>query len=217
MNKLLHKELKLTVTLLTYLFIAFGFMALLPGYPILLGAFFVSFGIFQTFQSAREANDIIYSALLPVSKADVVKSKFVSAVFIELCGFAIMAVLTLIRMTVLKDAAVYRANALMTANFVFLGFALLIFGCFNAVFIGGFFKTAYYYTKPFILFIIAAFIIIGAAETLHHIPGFEAVNAFGFEHLALQLSALVGGMILFAVLTLLSLKASVSNFEKIDL
>lgn len=217
MNKLLHKELKLTVTLLTYLFIAFGFMALLPGYPILLGAFFVSFGIFQTFQSAREANDIIYSALLPVSKADVVKSKFVSAVFIELCGFAIMAVLTLIRMTVLKDAAVYRANALMTANFVFLGFALLIFGCFNAVFIGGFFKTAYYYTKPFILFIIAAFIIIGAAETLHHIPGFEAVNAFGFEHLALQLSALLGGMILFAVLTLLSLKASVSNFEKIDL
>lgn len=217
MNKLLHKELKLTISLLTYLFIAFGFMALLPGYPILLGAFFVSFGIFQTFQSAREANDIIYSALLPVSKADVVKSKFVSAVFIELCGFAIMAVLTLIRMTVLKDAAVYRANALMTANFVFLGFALLIFGCFNAVFIGGFFKTAYYYTKPFILFIIAAFIIIGAAETLHHIPGFEAVNAFGFEHLALQLSALLGGMILFAVLTLLSLKASVSNFEKIDL
>lgn len=217
MNKLLHKELKLTVTLLTYLFIAFGFMTLLPGYPILVGAFFVSFGIFQTFQSAREANDIIYSALLPVSKADVVKSKFASAVFIELCGFAIMAVLTLIRMTVLKDAAVYRANALMTANFVFLGFALLIFGCFNAVFIGGFFKTAYYYTKPFILFIIAAFIIIGAAEALHHIPGFEAVNAFGFEHLALQLSALLGGMILFAVLTLLSLKASVCNFEKIDL
>lgn len=217
MNKLLHKELKLTISLLTYLFIAFGFMALLPGYPILLGAFFVSFGIFQTFQSAREANDIIYSALLPVSKADVVKSKFVSAVFIELCGFAIMAVLTLIRMTVLKDAAVYRSNALMTANFVFLGFALLIFGCFNAIFIGGFFKTAYYYAKPFIWFIIAAFIIIGAAETLHHIPGFEAVNAFGFEHLGLQLSALVGGMILFAVLTLLSLKASVRNFEKIDL
>ena len=182
-----------------------------------MGAFFVSFGIFQTFQSAREANDIIYSALLPVSKADVVKSKFVSAVFIELCGFAIMAVLTLIRMTVLKDAAVYRSNALMTANFVFLGFALLIFGCFNAIFIGGFFKTAYYYTKPFILFIIAAFIIIGAAEALHHIPGFEAVNAFGFEHIGLQLSALVGGMILFAVLTLLSLKASVRNFEKIDL
>lgn len=217
MNKLLHKELKLTVTLLTYLFIAFGFMALLPGYPILVGAFFVSFGIFQTFQSAREANDIIYSALLPVSKADVVKSKFVSAVFIELCGFVIMAVLTLIRMTVLKDAVVYRSNALMTANFVFLGFALLIFGCFNAIFIGGFFKTAYYYNKPFILFIIAAFIIIGAAEALHHIPGFEAVNAFGFEHLGLQLAALLGGMILFAVLTLLSLKASVSNFEKIDL
>ncbi|MDO4816124.1 MAG: ABC-2 transporter permease [Bacillota bacterium] len=217
MTKLLKKELKLTASPLSFLFIAFAFMALLPGYPILLGAFFICLGIFQTFQLLRDTNDILFSALLPVAKSDVVKSKYAFCVFIELCGFAVMVILTLVRMTLLKDSAVYRANALMTANLVYLGFALVVFGCFNAVFLRGFFKTAYYYGKPFIWFIVVALIVIGIAEALHHIPGFEAVNSFGFEHIPLQLSALLGGMMLFAALTLLSLKASVNNFEKIDL
>lgn len=217
MSKLLNKELKLSASILSYLFIAFGLMAMLPGYPILVGVFFVSFGIFQSFQSAREANDIVYSALLPVQKSDVVKSKFAFSVFIELCGFALMAAMTLLRMTVFKDAAVYRSNALMNANLVFLGFSLLIFGLFNAVFIGGFFKTAYYYGKPFVWFVVVGFAVIGIAETLHHIPGMEAVNAFGFEHLGLQLVSLLAGAVLYVLLTALSLRRSIRNFEKIDL
>ena len=48
-------------------------MTLLPGYPILCGVFFITLGIFQSFQSAREANDIVFSALLPIAKRDVVK------------------------------------------------------------------------------------------------------------------------------------------------
>ena len=127
MYKLLRKELKLSASPLSYLFIAFGLMTLLPGYPILVGAFFISFGIFQSFQTAREANDIQYSALLPISKADVVRSKFAFSIFIEMCGFSVMTIMTVLRMTVLADSAVYRNNALMNANLIFLGFALLIF------------------------------------------------------------------------------------------
>jgi len=217
MSKLLHKELKLSASKLSFLFIAFGLMTLIPGYPILVGAFFISFGIFQSFQSARETNDILYSALLPVSKSEVVKGKYAFSVFIELCGFLLMGAMTVLRMTVFYDSVVYRSNALMNANFVYLGFSLLIFGCFNAIFIGGFFRTAYYYGKPFVCFIIAAFIFVGIGETLHHIPGFEALNAFGFEHMSVQATALAAGVILYTVLTLLSLEASIKNFEKTDI
>ena len=59
MNALLKKEIRLSSLLLTYLFIGFGAMTLLPGYPILCGAFFITLGIFQSFQSACEANDIV--------------------------------------------------------------------------------------------------------------------------------------------------------------
>ena len=84
MSALLKKELRLGALLLTYLFIGFGLMAMIPGYPILCGVFFITLGIFQSFLNAREANDLVYSALLPVAKADVVRGKFLFAAFIEL-------------------------------------------------------------------------------------------------------------------------------------
>ena len=59
--------------------------------------------------------------------------------------------------------------------------------------------------------------VIGAAETLHHIPGLEAVNAFGFDHIALQLSLLLCGALLFAGMTRLSCRKACANFEKLDL
>ena len=217
MNALLKKEMRLSALLLTYLFIGFAFMTMLPGYPILCGAFFITLGIFQSYQSAREANDIVFSALLPVAKRDVVKGKYQFVIMIELFGFAVMTVLTLVRMTVLSDAAVYRQNALMNANPFYLGCALVIFGSFNLLFLGGFFRTAYSLGKPFITYIIVNFLLIGIAEALHHFPGMEALNAFGFDHIGLQLSTLLAGAILYILLTVISYNKACENFERIDL
>ncbi|MBQ1467355.1 MAG: ABC-2 transporter permease [Solobacterium sp.] len=217
MNALLKKEMCLSAMLLTYLFIGFGVMALIPGYPILCGVFFITLGIYQSFQNAREANDIVYSALLPVAKQDVVKGKYQFVMLIELCGFMIMAVMTILRMTVLADSFIYRQNVLMNANPFFLGMALLIFGLFNVIFLGGFFRTAYNIGKPFLIYIAAGFLTIGIAETLHHIPGLSALNAFGFDHFFLQISLLVCGILLYTVLTYLSYRKACRDFDKIDL
>ena len=217
MNALLKKELRLSALLLTYLFIAFAFMTMIPGYPILCGVFFITLGIFQSFQSAREANDIVYSALLPVAKSDVVKGKFMFAAFIELAGFVIMAAMTLVRMTVLADSPVYRSNALMNANPFYLGTALLIFGLFNLIFVGGYFRTGYKLGKPFVIYIITAFVVVGIAEAVHHVPGLEAVNAFGFDHLSLQLILFAVGAACYALLTFLAYKKACRDFEMIDL
>ena len=216
MNALLRKEMRLTAHILSYVFIVFAVMTLLPGYPILCGVFFITLGIFQSFQSAREANDIVYSALLPIAKHDVVKGKFQFSIMIEMCGFAIMAILTIVRMTVFADAEVYTQNALMNANLFFLGMALVIFGLFNMIFIGGFFRTAYKLSS-FVTYIIAAFVTIGIAEAMHHIPGLESVNAFGFDDITLQICLLIAGIVIFAVMTFLSYRKSCSNFEIIDL
>ena len=216
MNPLLRKEMRLSASVLSYIFIAFAVLTLIPGYPILCGAFFVTLGIFHSFQNAREANDIVYSALLPIAKHDVVKGKFQFAVMIEMLGFLIMVILTIVRMTVLSDVEVYRENALMNANLFFLGMALVTFGLFNLVFIGGFFKTAYK-LSPFIPCIVAVFVAIVIAEALHYIPGLEAVNAFSFDDIVLQICLLLVGVVLFAVMTYISYRKSCSNFEIIDL
>ena len=74
MKNLLVKELKLSALPLSYFFILFGAMAMIPGYPILVGAFFVCLGIYQSFQNGRENNDILYTVLLPVKKEAAEKS-----------------------------------------------------------------------------------------------------------------------------------------------
>ena len=217
MNALLRKEMRLSASILSYLFIAFSVMTLLPGYPILCGVFFVTLGLFQSFQSAREANDIVFSALLPVAKHDVVKGKYQFSILIEMCAFILMTAFTVLRMTAWSDSAVYRQNALMNANPFALGVALVIFGMFNAIFVGGFFKTAYKFSGPFVTYIIAAFLTIGAAEALHHFPGLGALNAFGFDHFGLQMSLFGAGFVLFVLLTFVSYKMACAGFDKIDL
>lgn len=217
MKNILKKELTLSASILSYLFILFGFMFFIPGYPILCGVFFVTLGIFQSFQNAREANDVVFSALLPIAKKDVVKGKFLFSCFIELCSILLMVTTTLIRMTVLEDVVVYRNNAMMNANFFALGMALFIFGLFNLIFIGGFFKTAYKFGKPFVTHIIVAFVMIGIGEALHHIPGLETINAFGFEDFGLQFGLFALGVMTYIVLTVLSYRCACRNFERIDL
>lgn len=217
MRNILRKELVLSSSPLAFIFIAFGLMFLLPGYPILCGAFFVTLGLFQSFQTAREANDIVFSALLPIAKKDVVKGKFLFAGFIECCGLLLMLVSVLLRMTAFSDAAPYRANALMNANFFALACALLIFGLFNLIFVSGFFKTAYNIGKPFIVYIIVVFLVIGLSEALHHVPGLGALNAFGTEKLGLQLGLFAAGLVAYGLLTALAYKKACVSFEHIDL
>ena len=217
MRNILRKETKLSASVLSYLFILFGFMFFLPGYPILCGAFFVSLGLYQSFQTAREANDIVFSALLPIAKRDVVKGKYLFVCLIESCALLLMTFSVILRMTVFLHSEVYRNNALMNANLFALGVACLIFGLFNWIFVCGFFKTAYKFGRPFVTFIVAAFMSVIAAEALHHVPGLETVNAFGTENMIMQLMLLAAGVILYVLITILSYRRACTYFERIDL
>ena len=217
MRNIMLKEMKLSASVLAYLFILFGLMFLLPGYPVLCGAFFSTLGLYQSFLYAREANDTVFSALLPIAKKDVVKGKYSFVCMIELCTLLLMTIAVIVRMTVLKDAVVYRNNALMNANLFALGAAFFIFGLFNWIFVGGFFKTAYKLGGPFLVYTIVAFLSIGIFETLHHIPGLEMLNAFGTDEIMLQVSLLVTGIVTWMMMTALSYRKACIHFEKIDL
>jgi len=217
MKNLIIKEFKLSAHILSYIFISFGLMVFLPGYPILVGVFFSCLGIFQSYQSYRESNDIHYSILLPVTKKDIVKAKYIFVVTIELLTFLLMMIITLLRMTVLRNGEAYVNNALLTANFVFLGYALLIYGLFNILFVNGFFKTGYYFGKPFVLFSVAGFLVIGIAEILWHIPGFGVLNSFGFDNIFIQLSIFFASFSIYVLLTYFAYLKSVQSFNNIDL
>ena len=216
MNKLLKKEFGLTAAPITYFFLLFALMTMIPGYPILVGGFFVCMGVFYTFQFARESNDILYTALLPCKKRDVVKAKVLFTVFIQMASWLLSALLTAVRLTALRQAPVYAQNAMMNANFAYLGWLLLIFALFNSVFLGGFFRTAYQLGKPFLLYTAAAMVLIGIAEALHHVPGWEGLNS-QTEGFGLQLIVLAAGAVIYAAATVSSCRRAEGRFEKLDL
>ena len=216
-RKLLGKEIRLAASPLSWLFLTFALMALIPGYPILVGAFFACFGIFQSFQSGRENNDILYTVLLPVSKTDAVRAKFRFAVMIQMLFFVISAALTLVRMTLMKNAAPYVTNVMMNANQAYLGYILLVFALFNCIFLCGFFKTAYKIGFPFVLFIVISFILILAAEVVHHIPGLEFLNQTDTISNTTMWGLLAGAFAIYAIATAVSCKVAMKRFERVDM
>ena len=216
-RKLLGKEIRLAASPLSWLFIAFSLMALIPGYPILVGAFFICFGIFQSFQSGRENNDILYTVLLPVNKTDAVKAKYRFAVLIQMISFAISAIITVIRMVFMKDAAPYVTNPMMNANQAFLAYMLLVFAVFNWFFLCGFFKTAYKFGFPFIIFIIVSFLLITVAEVLHHIPGLEFLNDTDTIADSKMWIILADAFVIYALVSFISCRVAMKRFERVDM
>lgn len=217
MKELLKKEFKLTAGTVTYIFIVFGLMAFIPGYPILVSAFFVCLGLQITFQFAREYNDVLYTVLLPVNKGDAVKARYLFCMCIQMMSFLLTACVSALRMSVLRDVKVYAENVMLSANFTFLGFVLFIYMLFNVIFIGGFYKTAYYYGKNFVIFAVISMLTVGIAETIHHIPGLKFLNATSGSELLPQLGIFACGIILYIVGTLISMNKSIKRFEKLDL
>ena len=152
-----------------------------------------------------------------LSKKEVVIAKYIAVVLLQITAFTICAVCTVVRMTFLSDVGIYTTNALMGANLVFLAFVLLIFAVFNVIFVGEFFKTAYGIGKQFVTFIIVNFLIIGLAETLHHLPGLDWLNTLDFSCFGEHFLILVVAVIVYVAFTVASCRVSQSRFEKIDL
>ena len=217
MKNLLIKDFRLSASALTYGFIAASLMTMLPGYPILMGAFFICLGLFHSFQDGRETNDILYTVLLPVPKSDAVRSKYAFTCTIQMLGFLLMVRLTVLRMTLLGDAEVYRSNALMNAGPLFLAFSLLVFSAFNLVFLRGFFKTAYRIGMPFLFFCITTLIIVAVGESLHFFPGLSFLNVPSGERIGLQIMILCAAILIYALIIWLSCRSSIRSFEKLDL
>lgn len=217
MRFLLNKELKLAVSPLTWMFLLGAFMTLLPGYPILLSAFFVCLGIFYSFQGYRESNDILYTALLPIRKADAVRAKYLIVLFFQGLAFLVICVLTVLRMTVLSNAGAYLSNFLNNPNPVYLAFVLMVFLSFNTFFVCGFFRTAYKFGWPFIGFVAAAVLLVFLSEILPHVPGLEFLHSTSGERLGLQFVVFGIAVLVFAIGTSLAEHTAEKRFESIDL
>ena len=163
----------------------------------------------------RKQRQHLYAAFAGIKK-QVVKAKYLFVLFLEVTALVIMTICTLVRMTLLSTAPVYTENALMPANFFYLGFCLVSFGLFNAVFVRGYFKTAYKIGVPFLIYCLLEAVVISASEALGHFPGLEFFRATDFSSLNAQIMGLTVGAVFFVLATLFSYNRAKSSFERLD-
>ena len=212
---LLKKEWKLVMMPVPLLFLLLSALVLVPNYPYYVTFFYTTLGIFLMLQSARENRDLYYLALLPVTKREMVKARFLLVFSVE--G---MQILVCIPFLLLRASYGELKNAVgIEANIAFLGLSLVLLGLFNRVFFPMHYKNAYDLGKPFVVSSAVLAVFIFVLEALQHmLPYFRTVcDSYTPEDQLRQLPILLGGAVVFALLTIRSYRLSVSRFEKADL
>ena len=212
---LLKKEWKLVMMPVPLLFLLLSALVLVPNYPYYVTFFYTTLGIFLMMQSARENRDLYYMALLPVTKREMVRARFLLVLSVEA-----LQVLVCVPFMLLRASYGSVKNAVgIEANVAFLGLSLVLLGLFNRIFFPMHYKNAYDLGKPFVAASVVEFFYIVLAEVCDHvIPYMKTVcESYALRDQLRQWPVLLGGAAVFALLTMAAERSSVRRFEQVDL
>ena len=212
---LLKKEWKLVMMPVPLLFLLLSALVLVPNYPYYVTFFYTTLGIFLMMQFERENRDLYYMALLPVTKREMVRARFLLVLSVEALQVLVCVPFMLLRASYgsVKNAVGIEANA------AFLGLSLVLLGLFNRIFFPMHYKNAYDLGKPFVVASVVEFFYIVLAEVCDHvIPYMKTVcESYALRDQLRQWPVLLGGAAVFALLTMAAERSSVRRFEQVDL
>ena len=215
MTKLLKKEFVLFTHPTSWMFLAFGAMMLIPGYPMYVPFFWTTLGLFYACLSARENNDLYYTLLLPVRKRDAVRARGLYFALMEL-----LQILACVPFAILRHVLkIGPNNAGMDVNLALFGLALLLMGLFNLLFLPRLYKNPAAVGKPFFIVTVWVFVYILAAEACCFVVPFfrDVLDTPDPQFPGAKLAVLALGAALFVRLTLLGVRRAEAIFEKVDL
>ena len=212
MFNMLYKEIRLP-PIQTSSFTLLGMLVIVPAYPYGMVFIFGCLGPYITMMYGRETNDIYYTALLPVKKTDIVKTKCLLFVLAQMTQILISLPFAILRVYILPEGN----PAGIEANLAYYGFGFIIYAVFNMIFLTTFFKTAYKAGKAFLLAIIPATFCMILMEVLVHFPKFKWLDSTKAYDLLKQSPILVIGIVFYTIVMLLTYRVSANRFKKVDL
>lgn len=227
MKNLIYKEFKLCMQPLVWIFFAFVLMLLIPNYIYLVPCFFVGNAIFQTMQVGAVNNDVLFSNLLPVSKRDTVKAKYLFVICVELIMTALYVGMIFVNHKLIGSPNMAGIDACPAL----IGGCFLIHAVFNAIFLPVFYKSGFKAGRAFVFSAIAVFAVMFVFEGIFIAAGAAADKSALFaaiestidcwpetgRALSAQLIFTGAFAVLYAVVTWLSYLHSASIFEKSDI
>lgn len=213
MTKLLYKELRLVAHPTSIVFAFLGCLVLVPAYPYSVIFMFGCLAPYITFLHARETNDAWYTAILPVTKRESVLGKCLLIVSIQ-----IFQLLFSIPFAFLRNALNIENNPVgLDATLAWYGLGFIVHAVFDLIFFPTFYKSGYKAGKAFIFASVPMVALMIVVEAVAHIPAFTWLDSYQPDHLLMQLSILVVGIICYAVSLSLAYHISVKRFHRVDL
>lgn len=215
MKDLVYKELVLVNHPAFFIFTLLSAMILIPAYPYFIAFFYICLAVFQIFQLARENKDLLFTAMLPIGKKEIVKARCYLVVIIQMAQIALGVIFAIIRYYLIKVPN----EVGMEANTAFFGFVLIMFAIFNTIFINGFYKTAYKIGMPFVWASLAIGIYIIVVEvSVQMIPTLKEIwDTVDIKMLPMQIPVLAAGVVIYVLSMVAVYRNSSRKLEKVDI
>jgi len=227
MWKLLKKEFLLSLNPNVIIMGLLGITIAIPSYPAFVGFFYILGGLCSIMPRAAADKDLEYTAMLPIPKHQVVVSKMLLFIALELGTMLFTVPFAVLRVLVfdppLFAAAQGQAEELasmisMEPSLSTFGFAFLIFGIYNILFFPWFYKNPSKINAPQLVATLITMVISIVFMVIS-----MALPALNFEalqtplYLGIQLGILVGGLLIGGLLTFFAAKLASKHFEKVDI
>ncbi len=120
---LLYKEFRLAIPAPNWFWLAAVILLLIPGWPFFIVFTYLFFGFFLiVVQTAKANQDLVFSVILPISKAGIVTARAAMIITVQLT-MLVLAVPFAVARALLYDWDNYAG---MNANLVFFGFILVM-------------------------------------------------------------------------------------------
>ena len=215
LKKLILKELKLGIHPALYLFTLLAALMLIPNYPHMVAMLYFFLGLQIAFSLMRANKDIEFTAVLPITRNDIIKSKMFVAVWFQLLQLLVAVPFALIACLLITPSGNVTG---LDANFAFFGEVLIAYSMFNLILFPMFFKTGYKLGWPlctamigFALTAILIEVVIAVTPALNSVLDSLNPANFGWQLLMLGIG------VLFYIITLIcSYKISTKRYEKVN-
>lgn len=217
MYNLLLKELKLGVSPFYYIlpFIT-GALMLVPAWLyFVVFLYFCCITIPNLLAGYKSQNDLVFSIMMPVTKKDIIKARIAIIVILELLHM-VAAVMYGVISTRLFPNLIYFFYG---PSIGFWGLCFIMLAIFNVILISMYYKTAYKYGAATIAANIGAVLFAGGAEWLGVKSSFvyELFKGTHADNMTVQISILIAGIAIFAILTIIAYNIAIKQFEKVDI
>ena len=217
MLNLIKKEISLCLHPTAFIFLSFAVLVFVPNYPYEVIFFFSCLSIFFCCMMTRENGDIAFSCTLPIKKEHIPFAKMIVVFGLQCIILLLVGIIGAIKGAVLP-AEQFVNQAGISANLALVGNGAILLGIFNLIFFPCYFKKPDKIGVPFVIAAIVLFVLIGVFIVLRWVTPLYSItlNGLNSENTGAKIVALAIGVAVYVVLSAISCKLSMKNFQKID-